>query len=142
MAGRGNVTWYKPDMLRFAFYLAVGISMLGAQEGVQRVASLGDLKLASGEVIRDCRIGYRTYGRLDERKSNAVLFPTWFGGTTAQLADNFGPGRMVDTGTYYVIAVDAIGNGVSISPSNSKSQPRLKSTRRLSNNVSATRWLL
>jgi homoserine O-acetyltransferase len=116
-------------MLRFAFYLAVGISMLGAQEGVQRVASLGDLKLASGEVIRDCRIGYRTYGRLDERKSNAVLFPTWFGGTTAQLADNFGPGRMVDTGTYYVIAVDAIGNGVSISPSNSKSQPRLKFPR-------------
>jgi homoserine O-acetyltransferase/O-succinyltransferase len=116
-------------MLRIAFYLAAGIWTLGAQEGTQLFASIGDLKLESGEVIRDCRIGYRTYGRLDEKKANTVLFPTWFGGTTAQLADNFGRGKMVDTGTYYVIAVDAIGNGVSVSPSNSKSQPRLKFPR-------------
>jgi homoserine O-acetyltransferase len=36
---------------------------------------------------------------------------------------------MIDSGRYFVIAVDAIGNGVSTSPSNSKTQPRLKFPR-------------
>jgi homoserine O-acetyltransferase len=102
---------------------------LGAQDGAQRFASLGDLKLESGEVIHDCRIGYRTYGNLDASKSNAILFPTWFGGTTAQLAGNFKPGEMIDTGKYFVVSVDAIGNGVSTSPSNSQTQPRMKFPR-------------
>jgi homoserine O-acetyltransferase/O-succinyltransferase len=116
-------------MLRIALLLLVAFGTLGAQDGRQLVAALGDLKLESGEVIRDCRIGYRTYGRLDASQSNAILFPTWFGGTTAQLASNFGPGQMVDTGRYFVIAVDAIGNGVSTSPSNSTTQARMKFPR-------------
>ena len=102
---------------------------MGAQHGAQLIASLGDLTLESGQVIHDCRIGYRTYGRLDAAKSNAILFPTWFGGTTEQLAGNFGSGKTIDTGKYFVIAVDAIGNGVSSSPSNSRTQPRLKFPR-------------
>jgi homoserine O-acetyltransferase len=40
-------------------------------------AELGDFKLESGEVIRDCRIGYRTFGKLNADKSNAILFTTW-----------------------------------------------------------------
>jgi homoserine O-acetyltransferase len=34
-----------------------------------------------------------------------------------------GPGNVADTGKYFVILVDSIGNGVSTSPSNSKQQP-------------------
>jgi len=45
-------------------------------------ASLGDFKLESGKTLRDCRIGYRTFGQLNAAKSNAVLIPTWAGGTT------------------------------------------------------------
>ena len=116
-------------MLRKAVLLVAVSWMLGAQEKGQQFASLGDLKLESGEVIRDCRIGYRTFGRLDASSSNAILFPTWFGGTTAQLADSFGSGKLIDSGRYFVIAVDAIGNGVSTSPSNSKTQPRMKFPR-------------
>jgi homoserine O-acetyltransferase len=109
--------------------LAVGAPALLAQDGQQRFAALGDFRLESGEVIRDCRIGYRTWGKLDTARSNAVLFPTWFGGTTAHLAGNFGAGKMVDPATYYIIAVDAIGNGVSTSPSNSAAQPHMKFPR-------------
>ena len=98
-----------------------------AQE--QKFAELGDFKLESGEVIRDCRVGYRTFGALDAGRSNAILFPTWASGTTEQLASNFGPGRLVDTSKYYVVAVDALGNGVSSSPSNSRAQPRMKFPR-------------
>jgi homoserine O-acetyltransferase/O-succinyltransferase len=96
------------------------------QEGAQQVVSLGDFKLESGEVIRDCRVGYRIYGHLNGKESNAILFPSWFAGTTKELEDYFGPGKLVDTSVYYVIAVDALGNGVSSSPSNSSQQPRMK----------------
>jgi len=94
-----------------------------AQE--QKFAQFGDFKLESGLVIRDCRIGYRTFGKLNNDKSNAILVPTWAGGTSEQLQSNFGPGRLIDTDKYYVIAVDALSNGVSSSPSNSKLQPRM-----------------
>src|SRR5258708_627115 len=88
-------------------------------------AELGDFKLESGEAIRDCRIGYRTFGKLSDDKSNAVLFTTWASGTTEQLVSNIGPGKLVDDTKFYVIAVDALSNGVSSSPSNSKLQPRM-----------------
>jgi homoserine O-acetyltransferase/O-succinyltransferase len=97
-----------------------------AQDGQQQFASLGDFKLESGETIRDCRIGYRTFGQLNADKSNAVLFPTWFTGTSAQLVESVGPGKVVDSSKYYVILVDALGNGVSTSPSNSQAQPHMK----------------
>jgi homoserine O-acetyltransferase/O-succinyltransferase len=100
-----------------------------AQDGQQQFGSLGDFKLESGEVIRDCRIGYRTYGSLNAGKSNVMVFTTWFGGNTEQLAGNFGPGRTVDTSKYYGISIDALGNGVSTSPSNSTIQPGMKFPR-------------
>ena len=97
-----------------------------AQDGQQQFASLGDFKLENGETIRACRVGYRTFGQLNVEKSNSVLFPTWFTGTTAQLVDLVGPGKIVDSSRYYVILVDALGDGVSTSPSNSPTQPHMK----------------
>ncbi len=88
-------------------------------------AELGDFKMESGGVLHDCRIGYRTFGQLNSDKSNAILFTTWASGTTEQLKSNIGRGRLVDDTKYYVIAIDALGNGVSSSPSNSKLQPRM-----------------
>lgn len=102
------------------FMLSVGI--LQAQS-VQRYAELGNFKLENGQVIRDCKIGYRTCGNLNADKSNAILFPTWFLGNTAGLAGLVGPGNMADSTKYFVICVDALGDGVSSSPSNSKLQP-------------------
>jgi homoserine O-acetyltransferase len=95
-----------------------------AQE--QQFANLGDFKLQNGSVIRNCRIGYRTFGTLNSDKSNVIVFPTWAGGTTEQLKSNFGPGRLIDTTSYYVVAIDALSNGVSSSPSNSRLQPRMR----------------
>src|SRR5258708_20536320 len=113
-----QTTCYNPNMLRTAMCLALATGALTAQDGQQLFATLGNFTLDSGEIIRDCRIGYRTWGKLDAAKSNAVLFPTWFSGTTANLAGNFGAGKMVDPARYYIMAVDAIGNGGSTPPSN------------------------
>jgi homoserine O-acetyltransferase len=96
-----------------------------AQE--QKFASLGEFKLESGEVIHDCRVGYRTFGKLNAEGSNAILFPTWANGTTEQLQHSIGPHTgVVDYADYFVILIDALANGVSSSPSNSVSQPRMK----------------
>ena len=89
----------------------------------QQFADLGDFKLSSGEVLRDCRIGYRTFGSLNTDKSNVILFPTWAGGTTEQLSGTI-RGMGIAAG-HYVIAVDALANGISSSPSNSAVQPRM-----------------
>ncbi len=85
-------------------------------------ASLGTFQLQSGRAIQDCKITYRTYGKLNAAKSNVVLFPTWFNGTTADLERYVSASGLVDDAKYYVITVDALANGVSSSPSNSKLQ--------------------
>jgi len=92
-------------------------------EGAQQFAELGALKLQSGGVIQDFRLGYRTLGKLNAQKSNAILWPSWLGGKSDDLLQFLGPGKVVDTSKYFVVLVDAIGNGVSTSPSNSKKQP-------------------
>jgi homoserine O-acetyltransferase len=91
-------------------------------EGEQQFIQLGNFSLESGEIIKDCRIGYRTFGKLNQDKSNIILYPTWFGGTSKHLGKLIGPGKLVDSSRFFVIAVDALGNGVSSSPSNSKRQ--------------------
>jgi homoserine O-acetyltransferase len=95
-----------------------------AQE--QQFANIGDLKLQNGGVIRNCRVGYRTFGTLNRDKSNVVVFPTWAGGTTEQLKGSIGPGKLVDSTSHFVVAIDALSNGVSSSPSNSRLQPRMR----------------
>ncbi len=104
--------------------LLAGVAL--AQEGQQQFASLGDFQLVSGENIRDCRIGYRTFGQLNADKSNAILLPTWFSGTTQGLVSDIGPGKLADSSKYYVIAVDALGDGISSSPSNNTQQRHMK----------------
>lgn len=98
---------------------------LSASAQDQQFAKLGDFKLDSGEVIRDCRVGYRTFGVLNADKSNVVVAPTWASGTTEQFKSNIGPGKLINSEKYFVVAVDALGNGVSSSPSNSTLQPRM-----------------
>ena len=108
-------------LITSALFFAAQLS--SAQE--QQFAILGDFKLQSGELLRDCRIGYRTVGQMNADKSNIIVIPTWAGGKTEQWMSNVGPAKMADTSKYYVILVDALSNGVSSSPSNSTLQPHM-----------------
>jgi homoserine O-acetyltransferase/O-succinyltransferase len=94
-----------------------------ADDGSLRVASLGDFELENGQAIRDCRIGYRTYGVLAADRSNAIVLTTWFAGSSAGYASWVGPGKLFDSSKYFVIVIDALGDSVSSSPSNSSVQP-------------------
>jgi homoserine O-acetyltransferase len=106
-------------LLPLLFFCA---SVAFAGDGTLQMATLGDLKLDSGQVIRDCRVGYRTYGELKADRSNVIVVTTWFGGTTAGLTGWIGPGKLYDSSKYYIVAIDSLGDGVSSSPSNSSAQ--------------------
>ena len=96
------------------------LSPAAAQE--QQFADLGTCALESGAEILQCRIGYRTIGALNDARDNAVLIPTWYGGSSHDWVD-LQADLLGEDHDYFVIVVDALANGVSVSPSNSAAQP-------------------
>ena len=78
-------------------------------DGAQEYADFADCRLLSGESIAPCRIGYRTFGKLNTDKTNAVLVPTWFTGTSAD-HDFLVSEGIINSERYFVILVDALGN--------------------------------
>jgi homoserine O-acetyltransferase/O-succinyltransferase len=73
-------------------------------------------------VIHNFSIAYMTQGTLNAKKSNAVLMVTAIGGNHHRIDFLIGPGRGLDTDKLFVIKTDAIGNGLTTSPSNSQTQ--------------------
>ena len=94
-------------------------------DAAHRSAPLGDLRLESGEVIRDFHQSYVTHGRLSPDGSNAILVCSAITGTHHRLDFLVGPGKALDPARWFVVATDAIGNGITTSPSNSALQPRM-----------------
>lgn len=41
------------------------------------VFELGDIVLQEGATLRGARLAYKTFGNLNEDKSNAIVYPTW-----------------------------------------------------------------
>jgi homoserine O-acetyltransferase len=87
---------------------------------------VGDLALESGEAIKDFSISYVTHGTLNAQKSNAILMVTAISGNHHRLDFLIGPGKALDPTKYFIVCTDAIGNGLTTSPSNSQAQPRMK----------------
>ncbi len=92
-----------------------------SEPGLQTYA-IGDLPLEGGGVIHDFSIAYMTSGTLNAAKSNAVLMVTAIGGNHHRIDFMIGPGKGLDTDRLFVIKTDAIGNGITTSPSTSTAQ--------------------
>lgn len=84
---------------------------------------LGDLVLESGEVLREAFVSYVLHGEPARLRDGAILALTAIGSTHHRLDFLIGPGAPLDTDRHCVIVVDALGNGLSASPSNSRLQP-------------------
>jgi len=104
------------------YFICITTSNLVSAQNNFHLVPIGDFKTTGGGIIKNCNIGYRTLGKLNPDKSNVILWLTWFSGTSEDIAKNTAP-TLVDTSKYYVIVVDALGNGVSSSPSNTKNFP-------------------
>jgi homoserine O-acetyltransferase len=89
-----------------------------------QTAELRGLTLANGEGVA-CRVTYRTFGRLDARRSNAVLVAPWFLGSSRKLAFQIGPGKLVDSSQYFVVAVDPISGDACGPSSTAPREPRI-----------------
>ena len=88
----------------------------------QQFAKIGNLTLESGDTLFNCEIGYQTFGKINADSSNVIIYPTWFAGTSSQISRLVQKSKFIDDSKYFVIAIDALANGVSTSPSNSKLQ--------------------
>ena len=69
-----------------------------------------------GDKLAEMKVGYATYGRLNDAKSNALLVTHGASGLRTSNAPLIGPGKAYDTDKYFVITVDAIGGGNSSQP--------------------------
>ena len=56
-------------------------------QGEFNLHELGNLILESGETLRGAKLAYRTFGKLNATKSNAILVTTWFSGTGKVMED-------------------------------------------------------
>jgi homoserine O-acetyltransferase/O-succinyltransferase len=82
------------------------------------IFDLGDVRLQRGATLRDCKLAYKTFGKLSAAKDNAIVYPTWYSG---QHYDNewlVGSGMALDPDKYFIIIPNMLGNGLSSSPSN------------------------
>jgi len=82
------------------------------------IFELGDFQLESGEVLRDAKLAYKTHGALDAAGSNAVVFPTAYGGTHADNEWLIAAGKALDPAHWFVVCPNLFGAGLSSSPSN------------------------
>ncbi len=96
------------------------------QQPSHQLYNEGDFKLESGEAIKDFSISYVTHGTLNATKSNAILMVTAISGNHHRLDFMIGPGKALDTDKYFIVCTDAIANGLTTSPSNSKLQPHMQ----------------
>jgi len=44
------------------------------------IYDLGDVRLQRGATLRDCKLAYKTFGKLNAAKDNAIVYPTWYSG--------------------------------------------------------------
>jgi homoserine O-acetyltransferase len=82
-----------------------------------RIASLGNLPLQNGDVLRDARLAYKVFGE-PLAGHPVIVYPTSFGTTHRDLEWLIGPGKALDPNRYLIVMVNLFGNGLSSSPSN------------------------
>ncbi len=93
----------------------------GWVDAPHRSVTLGHFAVESGEHIDDLFLSYVVHGDLDDRTRPTVLSLCAIG-STHRLDFLIGAGRAFDPARVTVIVVDALGNGLSSSPSNSATQ--------------------
>ena len=90
---------------------------------------LAQFTTQSGVALKQVKVGWEAYGRLNADKSNVILITHYFSGTshaagkyrTTDAAPGYwdsiiGPGKAIDTNTFYVVSVDSLANLNAFSP--------------------------
>jgi len=90
-------------------------------ENIKQITVTKPLKLDCGQTIKDFPIAYETYGKLNEKKNNAILIFHALSGDQFVAETNpvtnkdgwwdsaVGPGKAVDTERYFIICANVLG---------------------------------
>jgi homoserine O-acetyltransferase len=120
--------------------LSAALAATGAQafEGTvqKQVFSLPAYTTVNGRTIKEVRIGYETYGRLNQAHDNVILVNHFITGTShaagkyaaGDAASGYwdriiGAGSAIDTERFFVIATDALANPNRASPTVTSTGP-------------------
>lgn len=100
-------------------------STMFAEHGLveKKVFAMASYTTLGGRTIKDVRIGYETYGKLNAARDNVILIAHFFSGSSHAagrytLDDKdagywdaiIGPGKAIDTDKYFVISSDTLAN--------------------------------
>src|SRR4051794_4875606 len=78
---------------------------------------LGDFLTDAGGIIPRARLAYRTHGTLNAAGDNCIVVPSYYTGTHRSYGCMIGPGRALDPERWFIVTMNAFGNGLSSSPS-------------------------
>jgi len=87
--------------------------------GPYEIFDAGSFEFEDGGHLPDLKLAYAVYGKLNRKRDNAILFPTWYSGTSKLTEQIYvGKGRALDPSKYCIISINQIGSGLSSSPHN------------------------
>lgn len=76
--------------------------------------------MQSGRQLADAQLAYKTYGCLNDKKDNVIVYNTSFAATHSDAEWLVGTGRALDPSKYFIVIPNMFGNGFSSSPSNTR----------------------
>lgn len=106
-------------------------------ESQTEIVNIGNFYTEGHRLIANCKIGYTAIGKKNANASNVILVPTWYTGSSNDVLVEMAS-LVLDSNKYYIMVVDALGNGISSSPSNTPDFPPIT----ISDMVKATHHLL
>ena len=80
---------------------------------------LGNIKLLSGKILKSAELAYKTYGKLNKSRSNAIILPTFYTGSHIRNEGFIGKNRAINPNRHFIVSINMFGNGFSSSPNNS-----------------------
>ncbi len=120
-----NITLRTAARLALAFAAALAATAAHAYDGIvkKEVFALPSYTTVGGKTIKNVRIGYETYGKLNAARDNVIVISHFFTGTS-HAAGKYSPddkapgywdaiigaGRPIDTDRFFVIATDTLVN--------------------------------
>ncbi len=77
-----------------------------------------NVRLQRGGTLAEARIVYKTFGRLNARRDNVILYPTSYGAHHTDIEWLVSPDHALDPNRYFIVIPNMLTNGLSTSPSN------------------------
>lgn len=114
-----------PAMLVLLVSACMSSSLASTSVGLveKQVFTTHDFSTYNGQRIAEVKVGWEAYGELNEAKNNVILITHFFSGNShaaGRYTDNdalpgywdtiIGPGKAIDTNSYYVISSDTLVN--------------------------------